>query len=439
MIFIKYFGDEREDMKSFKILTFVFVILACFAFCACDNNPNKEPVIPTPAEYIITFNYDGGEGAETTRKVEYGSRVNDLPEVIAPLGKTFAGWKTEDGLSFTNGTVYNFEKDITVVADYTINVYSIVYDVAGGNALPTDAITTYSISAAAITLPTATREGYEFKGWNDGTKAITEIAAGTVGNLSLTATWQANTYTITFNYKGGEGAETTRSVEYGSMVNDLPEAIAPLGKTFAGWKTEEGLLITNGTTYNFTKDIKIIVNYTINVYSIVYDLAGGNALPTDVISTYSVSEMAIPLPTPTRMGYEFKGWDNGTELITEIAAGTVGNLNLTAEWQATGFIVILQNKTKADFTAWADGTEGNKTVLVDFNAKLVIPLIVYDSLSETIKQNNDYSFKGWYYKDKDGKETKLDFSVPFTLENLNVETYVITIYAKVSRQWTGFY
>lgn len=104
-----------------------------------------------------------------------------------------------------------------------------------------------------------------------------------------------------------------------------------------------------------------------------------------------------------------------------------------------GFTVILQNKTRADFTAWADGTEGEKTVIVEKGQTLVIPKMVYDNMSSTARNNSDYNFEGWYYKDKTGKETKLDLSVSFTLQNLNVDTYVITVYAKVFRQWTEFH
>ena len=297
-------------------------------------------------KYTITFDYNGGEGTETTRNIDYGSLIRDLPEAIAPLGQTFAGWKTEDGLTIANGTVYNFEKDITLIANYSADLYKIEYDLEGGNALPTDVITTYSISETAIVLPTPTRTGYEFKGWNDGTQVITEIVAGTTGDLSLTASWQANKYTITFNYNGGEGSETTRQVAYNSTIQDLPTVVTPLGKTFAGWRTEDGLLITNGTVYNFEKDITVIAEYNIDTYTITYFLAGGSALPLDAISTYSISETAITLPTPMRTGYEFKGWDNGTERITEIAAGTTGDLSLTATWEAVdnGFTVILQNR-----------------------------------------------------------------------------------------------
>ena len=177
------------------------------------------------------------------------------------------------------------------------------------------------------------------------------------------------------------------------------------------------------------------------VYTITYNLDGGDTLPSDAIRTYRLSDTAITLPVATKTGCEFKGWINGTEVITEIAAGTTGNLVLTAKWQEKEicFTVVLQNTTNAGFTKWADGTVGDKTVLVQIGEKLTIPPIVYDTLSETAKNNDDYAFRGWFYRDKNGTEHKLDLSVDFTFENLNVETFNLTVYARVYKQWAGPY
>ena len=384
--------------------------------------------------------------------------------------------------------------------------YSITYSVADGT-LPADAISEYSVSDKDVSLPTPTKAGHTFTGWNNGTEIITVIAAGTKGDLNLTATWQVNSYTITFNYGEGSGTETTRGVTYGSTVTDLPIATAPAGKTFAAWKMENGSVFANGTAYNFENNITLTANYTTDEYVITYHLDGGNPLPADAITSYSISTQDITLPTPTKTGHTFTGWNNGTEVITVIAAGTTGSLDLTATWQAksytitfdynggtgseatrdvtygstvtdlptvtppTGhvflgwkkednsvfnngdqylfdrnmtltayfgekFTVTINNTTAASFTAWADNTQDN-TLYVSYGDTLTIPKIKWDNFSETRKNNEDYYFKGWFYRDKNNVERQFDPNVAFTLENLNVNTYNITIYAKVEAQWAG--
>ena len=392
----------------------------------------------------------------------------------------------------------------------TYNVtYNITYTVADG-ILPSGAVSEYSVSDKDIELPTPTRAGYTFTGWNNGTEIITVIAAGTTGDLNLTATWQAKSYTITFDYGEGSGTETIRNVTYGLAVTDLPTATPPTGKTFAGFKDESNNVFANGTSYNFERNITLTASYSTNEYSVTYNVAGGNPLSFDAITTYSISAQDIELPTPTKTGYTFTGWDNGTEVITVIAANTIGNLDLTATWQAktytitfdygegsgtetirnvtyglavtdlptatppTGktfegwkktdnslfgdgdkylydenitltaffgvarFTVTLDN-TDAGFTAWADGSTGSKTVVVDFGEKLTIPQIVWDTYNSDAKGNSDYYFYGWFYRDKNNVEKNFDPNVTFTFENLNVNTYNIIVYAEVSSSWTDYY
>lgn len=222
--------------------------------------------------YTITFDYGEGSGTETSRAVEFGAQVDDLPEATAVVGKVFAGWKTEDGEIFTNGTVYVFDKNITLTANYSNETYAINYNVNGGNPLPADAIVAYSMTEQDIALPVPTKKGYTFTGWNDGTSTITVIAAGTTETLNLTATWTVNSYTITFDYNGGSGEEASRLVEYGTAVVDLPQVTAPAGKEFVIWKLQDdGSAFVNGREYTFDKNITLVADYNINVFEIIVD------------------------------------------------------------------------------------------------------------------------------------------------------------------------
>lgn len=103
------------------------------------------------------------------------------------------------------------------------------------------------------------------------------------------------------------------------------------------------------------------------------------------------------------------------------------------------FTVTIKNTTKADFTAWADSSTGDKVVYVKYGEKLIIPEMVYDGMSKTAKDNDDYIFSGWYYRDKNNQERQLDLNTVFTLEGLNVDSNDLTVYAKVGKQWAGPY
>ena len=91
-------------------------------------------------------------------------------------------------------------------SQWDVNSYTITFAPNGGSVTPTSK--TFTINDS-ISLPTPTRTGYTFSGWKVTEKADvsnwtlndvytgTSIPAGKYGNVTLTAQWTVNTYTIT--------------------------------------------------------------------------------------------------------------------------------------------------------------------------------------------------------------------------------------------------
>lgn len=225
--------------------------------------------------YTVTFNYGNGSGEILSVKALKGSYFNNLPTpIVVPSGQRFLGWKDENGLFVVEGTAYSYGKDITLTAvyeDFDDTKYLIEYNVNGGNGLSEDAVRFYSVSEEDIILPTVIRKGYIFIGWSsDGGEPVTSIKAGTVGNLTLTAVWQAKKFIITFNYEGGEGEETEREAEFGKQVNDLPVPNASEdGKSFEYWMLD-GARFSEGTVYDFEHDITLYAVYG-EYFTITFD------------------------------------------------------------------------------------------------------------------------------------------------------------------------
>lgn len=118
---------------------------------------------------------------------------------------------------------------------------------------------------------TPTKEGYSFEGWyNDDTKY--DFATPVTENITLTAKWTINQYTITFDTDGGsEIAAITQ--DYGTPVT-APAAPTKAGYTFAGWDTEipdtmpaENVTITATWTKNSTGGFSGTYNYPVRADS----------------------------------------------------------------------------------------------------------------------------------------------------------------------------
>ena len=133
---------------------------------------------------ILTLNLDGGEGDESITG-KYGTAVT-APTNPTKTGYTFANWNPElPAILPAENTTYT--------ATWTANIYTITYNLDGGRNASSNR-TRYTVETDTITLANATRNGYAFLGWYDenGDK-MTQIAKGSVGNITLYAKWWDST------------------------------------------------------------------------------------------------------------------------------------------------------------------------------------------------------------------------------------------------------
>ena len=181
----------------------------------------------------------------------------------------------------------------------------------------------------AIQPDVPSRQGYQFTDWYlDDTKYDFDTAV--TGDMTLTARWTVNQYTITFDTDGGsEVAPITQG--YGTTIT-APEAPTKSGYTFMGWNPEIPVTMP-------AEDRTVTAQWTLDRYTISYNLNNGTA--TGNPDSYTVESDAITLNTPTRPGYTFTGW-SGTGLTGEnnltvtIEKGSTGDRSYTAHWRYNG-------------------------------------------------------------------------------------------------------
>lgn len=184
-----------------------------------------------------------------------------------------------------------------------------------------------------LLLENPNKSGYKFVGWYDNEnftgESITEISAGTMGDVTLYAKWNALDYRISYELNGGTNAENPDGYD----VSDLPVSLhAPsrTGYIFKGWYMGENrvLAIPVGTTGN----VVVSAKWEPITYTIDFDTNGG--LPTLSSIDYTIESDSFTLQEITKVGYTFDGWYNGETKVTEITTGTYGNMTLVATWTA---------------------------------------------------------------------------------------------------------
>ena len=183
------------------------------------QSPGAQITGEVTGAYPVTFQSEGG--SEVASQIRANTPA-DQPADPTKEGYTFIGW-------YNGESEWNFETpvatDLTLTAKWQLNQYTITFDTAGGSEVP-------SITqdyGTAITPPAApTRTGYTFVGWDR--ESPTTMPAG---DMTITARWQVNQYTITFKPENG-GQDIVIKQDYGTAIT-APANPTKTGYTFAGW------------------------------------------------------------------------------------------------------------------------------------------------------------------------------------------------------------
>ena len=172
----------------------------------------------------VIVTYKDGDSEYAKQVLPSGTLATRPDAPAATPGYTFGGWNKADG------TAWDYASDkvtdnITLYAKWAANTYTITFDTAGGSEI---APITQDYGTV-ITAPEApTREGYTFIGWDK--EIPTTMPAE---NMTVTAQWEINQYTITFDTNGGsEIAPITQ--DYGTVIT-APADPTREGYTFIGW------------------------------------------------------------------------------------------------------------------------------------------------------------------------------------------------------------
>ena len=267
--------------------------------------------------YTVTFQSEGG--SEVASQIRANTPA-DQPADPTKEGYTFIGWyKGEEKWNFADAVT----EAMTLTAKWQLNQYTITFDTAGGSEVP-------SITqdyGTAITPPAApTKTGYTFAGWD---KTIPSTMPA--GDMTITARWTVNQYTITFKPENG-GQNIVIKQDYGTAITP-PAAPTRTGYTFAGWDKTIPSTMPAG-------DMTITAQWQLNRYTITFDTAGGSEVPS---ITQDYGTAITPPAAPTRTGYTFAGWDK-----TIPSTMPAGDMTITARWTENRVIVIIRPDDSKD-------------------------------------------------------------------------------------------
>ncbi len=337
-----------------KLITLIFAISMCVTLMACmnsDSNSESTSSIPQKEYVTITFKQSGYN--DVVKTIEKGQALTDIPTAQGKTGYTVT-WDTTD---FTKVT-----ENIIVNAVESANTYTVTYDANGGTIeIATQEVTfDKETTLATPTREDYTFNGWTYEGtavvsgatWTiandvtlvaewidsrptytvtfvDGTQSKSvevkkgeSVPAGEVptfvgkvgysvawditdytniqDNITVTAEYTPNTYTITYDADGFSIDGTTVQLTYDAVCSALDMSLTKEDANFLGWKYGEATY-TNESVWNVAENVTVTPDWeTKDQVTVVFVDTDGSTINRTIYEGQDLTD----IPTPkTKVGY----------------------------------------------------------------------------------------------------------------------------------------
>lgn len=324
----------------------------------------------TASGYKVSFNANGGSCSTSSLTA------------TDTIKWSFAGWNTNSGGTGTNysaGSSYSTSANATLYAKWTSSV----------------------ATRGSITLPTATRDGYNFKGWSTSSSATSGSTGSYTPSSSHTlyAVWELKTYTISYNANGHGTAPTAQTKSHGVTLglrsfigqqtatgykvsfnanngNSTPSALTSTiyyNQTY--WNTN-----SSGTGTNYGSGASYTSNASATLYAIWKTTNGSVTLPSAITRSstqengYTVTFNAnggtcstTSLQAKNTRNYTFSKWAAGSTSGTKYNAGASfapsAATTMYATWteSVTNGSISLPTPTRTGYTFMGWSTSSTAT------------------------------------------------------------------------------
>ena len=223
---------------------------------------------------------------------------------------------------------------------------------------------------------------YTFEGWLDSDEKTYEGGKPYIiekANETFTGQWKAVPYEVRFvDEDGTEYSKET--VPYGNRYswNRTP---SKTGYTFKGWELDKELYSENGYIEMPDRNITFTAQWSINSYKISYDGNGAAmGVPAGTAEQNYQTDYTIDTVVPTKPGYTFQGWSDGTTTYQPGAVFKVParDVVLTAQWKA--------NSHQVKYDGNGGKTSAPESKSADYNSNVNVAAGL---------EKDGYLFEGW--------------------------------------------
>ena len=272
-----------------------------FVVAASDTNGpsaiSAQATVTPLAEVFYSLTYAAGAhgaiGGSTNQTVVSGGSGSAVTALADP-GYHFANWS--DASTANPRIDSNVTQDISVTANYALNAYTLAYAGGGHGSLSGSTNQTVNHGASGSAVTALADPGYHFVNWSDASTANPRTDTNVINNLSVTANFAINTYTLAYaaGAHGSLSGSTNQTVDFGADGSAVT-ATADMGFLFVNWS--DASTANPRTDAAVTHDVSVVANFTLDTNAPPYDQWRANSFTQAERTNPAVSGNAIDIET----------------------------------------------------------------------------------------------------------------------------------------------
>jgi uncharacterized repeat protein (TIGR02543 family) len=299
-------------------------------------------------QYQVSFTVSPSEGGNTTLSgtdVWEDAGTLSISATTNP-GYTFSSWSSNTtSITFNNANSASTTATInglgTITATFTQNEYTLTVNVVGNGSVAKNPDKATYHYGDIVQLTATPDSGWSFSDWSgDASGSANPVSVTIIGNMTVTATFTQNEYTLTVSVVGSGSVVKSpdqATYHYGDSVT-LTATAAP-GWSFAGWSGDftssvnPVVVVVNGST-------SVTATFTQNTYTLTVSVIGSGSVARNMSGPYHYGDV-VQLTANAATGASFSGWSGDLTGSANPASITIdGNKAVAATFTINTFTII---------------------------------------------------------------------------------------------------
>ena len=360
----------------------------------------------------FTLTYSAGAGGSITgvspQTVAYGED-GTLVTAVPNTGFHFVDWS--DGVLTAARTDLDITANLSVTANFAPDTFTLTYTAGAGGSITGVSPQTVAYGEDGTLVTAVPNTGLHFVDWSDGVLTAARTDLDIMANLSVTANFAPDTFTLT--YSAGVGGSITgvspQTVAYGED-GTLVTAVPNTGFHFVDWS--DGVLTAARTDLDIMANLSVTANFAPDTFTLTYSAGAGGSINGVSPQTVAYGEDGTLVTAVPNTGFHFVDWSDGVLTAARTDLDITANLSVTANFAPDTFTLT--------YSAGAGGSiTGVSPQTVAYGE---------DGTPVTAVPNTGYHFVSWSDESTANPRTDLDITANLSVTaNFAINTYTLTV------------